>query len=51
MRLDSGASEEQKQARLRLNSESWKAKAALLEQVIDAPSVGGFNRSMAAQTP
>jgi glycosyltransferase involved in cell wall biosynthesis len=51
MRLDSGASEEQKQARLRLNSESWKAKAALLEQVIDAPSVGGFNRSMTAQTP
>ena len=50
MRVDSGASEEQKQARLRLNSESWKAKAALLEQVIDAPSVGGFNRSRAAQT-
>jgi glycosyltransferase involved in cell wall biosynthesis len=36
MRLDSGASEDQKRARQRLSSESWKAKAALLEKIIDA---------------
>jgi hypothetical protein len=50
MRMDSGAAENQQQARLRLNSESWKAKAALLEQVIDAPSIDGLKRDGAAQT-
>jgi glycosyltransferase involved in cell wall biosynthesis len=51
MRLDSGASEEQKHARQRLTSESWRSKSALLEQVIDAPSVSELNRNIAAQTP
>jgi hypothetical protein len=50
MRLDSGASEEQKQARLRLTPESWKAKAALLETAIEAPSDDGLNLSMAKTT-
>ena len=43
MRLDSGATEEQELARKRLTSESWIAKAALLEKVIDAPAVGGLS--------
>ena len=51
MRMDLGASDAQNQARLRLNSESWKAKAALLEQVIESPKLDGMNQGMAAQTP
>jgi glycosyltransferase involved in cell wall biosynthesis len=49
MRLDSGASKEQKHARQRLTTESWKAKADMLEKVIEARSSDGLNRGMAAQ--
>jgi hypothetical protein len=38
MRVNSGTSEEQKHARQRLTSESWKAKAALLSKAIDRNS-------------
>jgi len=51
MRLHSGTSAEQKHARQRLACESWSAKAALLEQVIDAPADHRMNQSMIAQTP
>ncbi len=51
MWLHSGTSAEQKHARQRLACESWSAKAALLEQVIDAAADHRINQSVTAQIP